>query len=114
MKKLIKKIANKIETIFDDDEGVTSFCVWWGNVGSYLSIDYEKEDAKIYCEYGDQSNGFYPTYLRYEINNNVINFILEGTEFFSKKEKNQKISIEIPNSSDLEKTKKILPILLKC
>lgn len=107
---MIKNVT-KIECIINDEEGLTSLCLWWGEVGSYMSIDKDIHDPRLYCEFEDQINGFYTMTLKYNIINNIVEFTLDNGEFFDKKLQLQKVSVQILDLSSFEKVRNILSLL---
>jgi hypothetical protein len=89
--------AKEVDIIVDDDEGLTSFFAEWSDIGGYFCITNDPEECDLYCEFCDQSNGFYSKTLLYSFNEKNITFYLKGEEYFSVIDKIKKITISIPD-----------------
>jgi hypothetical protein len=83
------------QVILDDEEGLTSLCVRWGDVGGYLCIARDQDEEGLYCEYCDQSNGFYPKTICSRWFGDHIEFKLGGDESFSQTERIQTLIIRM-------------------
>jgi hypothetical protein len=49
--------ARSLETMTEDEEGVTSLFVKWGSIDQYVTVARDENDEKVYCEVSDQVNG---------------------------------------------------------
>ncbi|MDR2152994.1 MAG: hypothetical protein LBO72_09250 [Helicobacteraceae bacterium] len=90
-----KTLKAKTVDIIIDDEGLTSF--YCSNDDVYFCVAYDAEDDDLYCEFCDQSNGFYSKTLSYSQRENHISFFLEGEERFSATNQERQITVAIPN-----------------
>ncbi|MCL2871741.1 MAG: hypothetical protein FWF41_01950 [Betaproteobacteria bacterium] len=88
------------EVIIDDDEGLISLFTKWSDIGGYLSISRDDDDQRLYCEYCDQSNGFYSETIDILIYGNIVKFKLGNTESFSKTELIQEVNIIFKKNID--------------
>lgn len=88
-------LATDVEVIRDDEEGLTSLCVRWCDIGGYLCVARDPDEEGLYCEYCDQSNGFYSKTIRSKWLNDCIAFELGGIESFSATERIQQLRIRV-------------------
>ena len=89
--------GKKVETIVDDDEGLSSFYVAWLEAGGYFSVEKESGENVIYVELNDQSNGFYSKTVKYTIADRRIKFRLSDDEYFDRPNRINEIEIVIPD-----------------
>src|SRR5215475_13758556 len=89
--------GKNIETIVDDGEGLSSFYVAWLDAGGYFAVDIENGDNTIFCEFNDQSNGFYSKTVKYAMNGRRIKFWVSVDEYFDRKNRINEIDIVIPD-----------------
>lgn len=98
-------IAKKIEVITDDDDNLSSLCIWL-DVGGYIALAREMDSDDIECEFSDQVNGFIPSKIEYTINKTFLSIKLGNEEYFEKNERFQELTIAIPedmiNMEELE------------
>lgn len=87
--------AIKIETITDDEDGLSSLCVWWGMIGEYIALAREVTASEIECEYGDQINSFHPKTLIYQLGKRELILQLKGNEFFDHDKRIQEMIIDL-------------------
>jgi hypothetical protein len=90
--------AKKIDIIVDDDEGLTSFFAKWSEIGDYFCVASDPKECDLYCEFCDQSNGFYSKTLSYSFDEKYLSFYLKDEEYFSAIDRIQKITISIPDN----------------
>ena len=76
-----------VQVIIDDEEGLSSLCFRWGDIGGYLCIARDPDEEGVYCEYCDQSNGFYSKTICLGLFGDYIEFKLGGDESFSQTER---------------------------
>jgi len=75
--------ANDDTEVHIDYEDITGLFVKWDSVGDYLDITADREDdPRLYCEYGDPSNGFLSDTVCLSIGDHCVTFKLSGTETF--------------------------------
>lgn len=97
---MLKEFSGKIEALIDDDEGMTSLCIRWSDMGGYLCVARDPDEARLYCEYCDQSNGFYSETLSSKWFGNCLEFELQEPESFLRSEKIQKVRVRIPDGEE--------------
>lgn len=83
------------QAVLDDEEGLTSLFIRWCDVGGYLCIAREQDEEELYCEYCDQSNGFYSKTICSRWLGEHIEFKLSGDESFSQTERLQTLIIRM-------------------
>jgi hypothetical protein len=75
-------IGREVETVVEDDDGFSAFYVKWLDGDGYFLVAKKREDAQIYCEFNDKSNGFISDTVTYTIRNSSIIFRVSGGETF--------------------------------
>ena len=104
--------AKKVETIVDDDEGLSSFYVAWLDAGGYYSVARERGEDVIYCELNDQSSGFYSKTVKYTITGRRIKFWVSDDEYFDGPNRINEIEIVIPDKvGDIEQISSCLKFI---
>jgi hypothetical protein len=104
--------AKNVETIVDDDEGLSSFYVAWLDAGGYFSVAKESGEEFIYCELNDQSNGFYSKTVKYTITGRRIKFWVSDDEYFDRSNRINEIEIVIPDKEfDIERISSCLEFI---
>jgi hypothetical protein len=88
--------GKKVETIVDDDEGLSSFYVTWLDAGGYFSVAIEWGEGPIYCEVNDQANGFYSKTVTYTMTDRKIRFRVSDDEYFDRSNRINEIEVAIP------------------
>ena len=96
----IQAVAQLIEVIIDDEDGLSSFFVKWGVSGvsgQYISIAREDGNENVYCELFDQVNGseFNPSLLRFYYSNKTLVFEVAPPETFVKGLEKRSIEIDL-------------------
>jgi hypothetical protein len=95
--------AKTVETIVDDDEGLSSLHVAWLDAGGYFSVARERGQDAIYCELNDQSQAFYSRTVRYAMSGRNVRFWVSGDEHFDGSGRIKDIEVVIPDGAlDLE------------
>jgi len=92
-------IARFIEAITNDEEELSSLYILFED-GGHVAIAREMSSDKIYCEYNDQGNGFYPKTLSYQYSKGMLSLLLSDDECFDSNCLVQALSIRIPHISD--------------
>jgi len=104
--------GKKVETIVDDDEGLSSFHVAWLEAGGYFSVAIEQGGDEIYCELNDQANGFYSNTVNYTITDRRIKFRVSDDEYFDRPNRINEIEIVIPDKEfDIEEISSCLKVI---
>src|SRR6266704_3251973 len=85
MKEFMDFTAIKVEVIIEDDEALSSLCLWWSKKpGSFFVISAEIDSSEIECEFCDQINGFVSKTISYQFEGNYLAFRLSNKETFDK------------------------------
>jgi len=92
---VMETIATKVEAITDDDDNLSSLCVWLDN-GGYIALAREMEESDIECEYLDQINGFKPKRLEYTLEDTILKLTLFDDEYFDRQRRLQQLLVKIP------------------
>lgn len=91
----MKAIATKVEAITDDDDDLSSLCVWLDK-GGYIALAREMYESDIECEFLDQLNGFKPKRLEYKLEETVLQLTLFDDEYFDRQKKLQQLKVKLP------------------
>jgi len=92
---VMEAIATKVEAITDDDDELSSLCVWLDK-GGYIALAREMDESDIECEYLDQINGFKPRRLEYKFEDTVLQLTLFDDEYFDRQHTLQQLKVKIP------------------
>jgi hypothetical protein len=92
--------AHEIEVIIDDDEELTSLFVSSLDPTLYFCVARDPDRPALYCEYIDQSNGFYSKILSSRWDEGCVEFQLKDDESFSISENLKKIRIFITEQQE--------------
>ena len=91
----LEAIATKFEAITDDDDDLSSLCVWLDK-GGYIALAREMDEGDIECEFLDQINGFNPTRLEYVLQGRVLQLTLFDDEYFDRERTLQQLKVKFP------------------
>jgi hypothetical protein len=86
----------------DDDEGMTSFFAQWSEIGGYFCIANDTDESELYCEFCDQSNGFYSKTISYSLFEDKVVFHLGQNEIFSLAVNIKEVTIFFPQGRKKE------------
>lgn len=92
---VMEAIATKVEAITEDDDDLSSLCVWLDK-GGYIALAREMDESNIECEYFDQTNGFNPKRLDYKFEDTVLQLTLFDDEYFDRQRTFQQLKVKIP------------------
>jgi len=93
----MKVTAQYIEIILNDDEGLCSIFIDWGQNGQYISFAREENSDFVYCEFFDQSNGvkLIPSLIKYFYKDRLLIFEVESPETFLPGQKEHYVEINL-------------------
>ncbi|WP_426317941.1 hypothetical protein [Pseudoduganella sp. R-43] len=92
---VMEAIATKVEAITDDDDDLSSLCIWFDR-GGYIALAREMGDRDIECEFLDQMNGFKPKRLEYELEKRVLQLTVFDDEYFDRERTLQQLKVNLP------------------
>lgn len=92
---VMEAIATKVEAITDDDDDLSSLCVWLDK-GGYIALAREMDEGDIECEFLDQINGFKPKRLEYKLEERILQLILFEEEYFDRQRTLQRLKVNFP------------------
>lgn len=94
VEKTLHTAAKKIEAIIEDDDDLTSLCIWF-DIGGYIALARELDESDIECEFADQINGFKAKKITYKAEGNLLILQLGDGEYFDREHTCQGIVVEI-------------------
>ena len=104
----LEAIATKFEAITDDDDDLSSLCVWLDK-GGYIALAREMDESDIECEFSDQINGFKPQQLEYKFEEGVLQLTLSDEEYFDKQRALHTLKVKFPEGlADLDQVTECL------
>lgn len=79
----------------DGEEGFVSLFIKWGAFGQYIDISREIDDANVYCEFLDQSNGSLFRTLTFKYSNKTLSLSAIYPETFIVEQRVNNINIDL-------------------
>lgn len=92
---VMEAVATKVEAITEDDDDLSSLCVWLDK-GGYIALAREMDERDIECEYMDQINGFKPKRLEYKLDETGLQLTLFDDEYFDRQRTLQQLKVKFP------------------
>ena len=92
---VMEAVATKVEAITEDDDDLSSLCVWLDK-GGYIALAREMDESDIECEYMDQINGFKPKRLEYKLDETGLQLTLFDDEYFDRQRTLQQLKVTFP------------------